>query len=203
MIIYKVTNKINGKVYIGQTISSLQTRKSQHLYESRKNSYIFHRAIRKYGFINFSWEVLCICESREELNEMEFHYIKQYHSYMREGGYNMNYGYYSIYELSDITRKKMSISKTGNKNPWYGKKRPEISDIHKGDKNCMRNPEIRKKFLKTYLLSDINNIEYIVNDLHLFCKEHNININSMYSISSTGKTIKGWKCSKLSEPDKE
>ena len=199
MIIYKVTNKVNQKVYIGQTRHTLSTRKSQHLYESNKSDYIFYKAIRKHGWDNFIWETVCECNTIEETIDLEFHYIKQYHSHMSEGGYNMTYGYDTIYEISDISREKMRLSKTGDKNPWYGKKRPDISLLHKGDNNCMRNPEVRKKFLKKYLLSDKNGIEYITDDIHLFCKEHNLSIGSMHSIASTGKTIKGWRCSKLSE----
>lgn len=54
-IIYKYTNKINGHIYIGQTTRPAQ-RKSQHK-NSKANDY-FHRAIRKYGFDNFKYEVL-------------------------------------------------------------------------------------------------------------------------------------------------
>lgn len=117
VIIYKSTNKINQKVYIGQTKHCLSLRKSQHLYESRRSDYIFYKAIRKYGWDSFIWETICRCNTREELVDMEFHYIKQYHSHMSEGGYNMTYGYDTIYEISEITRKKMSISKIGKKNP--------------------------------------------------------------------------------------
>ena len=56
MIIYKATNKINGKVYIGQTINSLEHRKSGHEREARyqkETSVYFHNALLKYGFYNF------------------------------------------------------------------------------------------------------------------------------------------------------
>ncbi len=83
MIIYKVTNTINGKCYIGQTKHTLSTRQSQHLYESKSDtSFVIYKAIRKYGWHNFTWQVLDnTCQTREELNEMEFHYIKQYQTH--------------------------------------------------------------------------------------------------------------------------
>jgi len=92
MVIYKATNKIDDKCYIGQTKKKLQTRIYDHL---RKSKYTdlnihFYNAIRKYGWDNFKWEVLCECESKRELDEMEFHYIKQYDSY--DNGYNMTLG---------------------------------------------------------------------------------------------------------------
>lgn len=56
MIIYKVTNIINNKIYIGQTIHSLNIRKSQH---ERSHEYgyktAFSNAIKKYGKENFIW----------------------------------------------------------------------------------------------------------------------------------------------------
>ena len=79
MIIYQVTNKVNGKNYIGQTIQKLSARKGGHKYEMKQGSNtIFYNAIRKYGWDNFSWCVIDdTCQSQDELNEMEYHYIKQ------------------------------------------------------------------------------------------------------------------------------
>lgn len=90
MIIYKATNKINNKSYIGQTIKSLRSRKSQHLADSIRKNYNFHKAIQKYGIDSFSWEILCECDSKEEMDEMEFHYIIQYDTY--RNGYNCTFG---------------------------------------------------------------------------------------------------------------
>lgn len=56
MIIYKVTNKINNKIYIGQTINSLEHRRKQHEKDCRRNKYYnnrFYNALIKYGFDNF------------------------------------------------------------------------------------------------------------------------------------------------------
>ena len=93
-IIYKVTNKINNKIYIGQTINSLTRRKTNHYAAARtkKDTLFFHKAIRKYGKDNFIWEVLKQADTREELNELECFYIKQYNSNNSEYGYNMTAG---------------------------------------------------------------------------------------------------------------
>ena len=64
MLIYKVTNNINGQIYIGQTTLSLEQRKYKHEQESRskyRKTVKFHNALLKYGFSNFTWEILKEC----------------------------------------------------------------------------------------------------------------------------------------------
>ena len=56
--IYKATNKVNGKVYIGKTSAKLSVRKRQHTSDtySKNSKTVFHSAIRKHGINNFEWE---------------------------------------------------------------------------------------------------------------------------------------------------
>lgn len=94
-VIYKVTNLINGKVYIGQTID-FQRRKRKHLSDARKNDVkdtsIFHRAIRKYGEDSFSWEIIEEVSS-EQLDDREKYWIQFFESYIEYNkGYNMTLG---------------------------------------------------------------------------------------------------------------
>lgn len=68
MIIYKVTNNLNGNVYIGQTSKTLEERRSKHEKESlteNRKTVKFHNALQKYGFENFTWEILKTCSSQE------------------------------------------------------------------------------------------------------------------------------------------
>ena len=51
--IYLITNKINGKQYIGQTVKTVQKRWSRHLADSKNFDFYFYKAIRKYGKENF------------------------------------------------------------------------------------------------------------------------------------------------------
>lgn len=94
MIIYKVTNLINGKIYIGQTKHSLEYRKNQHFREtkSKKDDMYFHRALYKYGFDNFQWEIIENITSIEDLNNKEIFYINLYNSTNRTKGYNRKLG---------------------------------------------------------------------------------------------------------------
>lgn len=87
--IYKITNLINGKVYIGKTERSIEKRFKEHLSDSKSDSINrpLHSAIKKYGFSNFKIELL---EETEECNEREMFWIKYYNSY--DCGYNATVG---------------------------------------------------------------------------------------------------------------
>ena len=91
--IYKIENLINGKKYIGQSVD-IQYRFRNHKSESfnpKSNSYntALHRAIRKYGIENFSFDVVEEC-SQEELCEREIYWIDYYGSFGK--GYNLTSG---------------------------------------------------------------------------------------------------------------
>ena len=89
--IYKITNIINGKSYIGQTISTINHRFSQHVYDSKnkKNSYmVIIRAIKKYGKENFKIEELAIAYNQKQLNFSEGFFINNFNTLV-PNGYNV------------------------------------------------------------------------------------------------------------------
>lgn len=93
--IYKATNTINNKVYIGQTVD-FERRKREHL--SAKNGVharcVFHKAIQKYGKENFEWEIIDTCETLNEALFLESIYISKYNSCTfvnNSNGYNIVY----------------------------------------------------------------------------------------------------------------
>lgn len=95
--IYKITNQVNGKVYIGQS-KNIKDRWRNHKtrafndYESNScYEYPLYRAIRKYGLENFSFEIIEECLP-SELNEREKYWIKYYDSFNLENGYNQTQG---------------------------------------------------------------------------------------------------------------
>lgn len=114
MIIYKVTNTKNGKVYIGQTRRSLAKRKSQHLTRALHSdrNHKLYLAMRKYGVESFKFEEICSVLSPEYLNELEAYFIAKYDSFRR--GYNMTEGGDSV---SEATAYKISLAKTGKSHP--------------------------------------------------------------------------------------
>lgn len=90
--IYKITNQLNQKIYIGQSCD-IERRWRDHrnsLYSSHCYDYPLYRAFRKYGLENFSFEVLEEC-SENELNNKEKDYIHEYKS-MVPNGYNQTLG---------------------------------------------------------------------------------------------------------------
>lgn len=119
MIIYKVTNQLDGKVYIGQTCMSLKRRKTVHYERAAAGSETnFHRALRKYTKEVFVWEILTTCLDKKDMNEKEQFYINQYDSF--KSGYNMTEGgdggltYKKGSELYHKIRHKLGKWKNGN-----------------------------------------------------------------------------------------
>lgn len=131
MIIYKITNNVNGKIYIGQTIRTLEERFAEH---KRNKKSLISKALKKYGTENFTIEQIDTAESIEELNELEFKYIKEYNC-ITPNGYNQCDGGGNTfgYHHSDDSKKRMSESRkgkyTGAENHFYGKHHTEESKI--------------------------------------------------------------------------
>jgi group I intron endonuclease len=91
MIVYRVTNKINRKVYIGKTKHSLLKRQKSHLKSGHRN--YFQLALKKYGAENFYWEILEDKITDEDLlNQKERYYIRLFKSNDRNFGYNLTEG---------------------------------------------------------------------------------------------------------------
>jgi group I intron endonuclease len=94
--IYKITNLINNKNYIGQSIN-IQRRLGEHKYRpfnEKDDGYNtpLYKAIRKYGLENFSFDIIEEC-SPDQLNAKEIFWIQHYNSYIKNGkGYNLTRG---------------------------------------------------------------------------------------------------------------
>ena len=94
MYIYKITNKINNKIYIGQVYNkTIQDRFKRHINEaSEKSKSYIGRAIYKYGKENFICELIDTASSLKELNEKEKYWISYYNSTNHNIGYNLTPG---------------------------------------------------------------------------------------------------------------
>jgi group I intron endonuclease len=113
MIIYKIENLINGKLYIGKTKKCLAIRKKEHLFSAKKEvNTVFYKAIRKYGEENFQFTEIISCDSNEKLNAWERLYIDFYDS-KTPNGYNMTNGGDGFSDPTGEIAKKISASKIG------------------------------------------------------------------------------------------
>lgn len=101
--IYLMTNKVNGKVYVGQTTTTIEHRMGQHFSnDKRSTTHVVKNAIRKYGKDAFEVSELFRTDAKTKnelvsiLNEKEKEYILQYHSLVSENGYNVDKGGSSV-----------------------------------------------------------------------------------------------------------
>lgn len=115
--IYLISNDINNKLYVGKTVSTIDTRYNKHISEAftQYSEYAIHRAMRKYGINHFKVTEIEQC-SLEEVSDREKYWIKYYDSYNNgynetQGGEgNLKYDYDIIYSLflSGMTQKEIA-----------------------------------------------------------------------------------------------
>src|ERR1700722_15383875 len=99
-IIYKLTNNINGKVYIGQTTREMDVRVNEHFNHSGKQCRYLKSAIQKYGKENFVPVLLDTADSKSDLDLKEIGYIEFYKSDDSNFGYNLTKGGSKVTEFS-------------------------------------------------------------------------------------------------------
>jgi group I intron endonuclease len=139
--IYVIRNKINGKLYVGQTTKNLSIRFQSHWKESKrtdKPQRAVCKALRKYGFESFEIRPIDIvkCETpkqlKEELDLKEIHFIKIYDTMNRKVGYNLTLGGGGPlgHIVSEDVRKRTSNTMKGVKKSEEMRKK--LSQYHTG-----------------------------------------------------------------------
>lgn len=118
-IIYKATNVINGKSYIGQSIH-FNIRLGQHKRRSKYEDTLLYRAIRKYGWENFKWEILYKNIPEEMLNVAEICAIYVHDTFY--SGYNNTLGGEDNPAKYSEVKKKISQALKGRKHTEEHKK---------------------------------------------------------------------------------
>jgi hypothetical protein len=170
--IYRATNKINGKMYIGFD-SKWPRRRTQHkqLYEN-KDTY-FYRAIRKNGWENFEWDI--IYQEKEDITDlsecntltvMEPLFIREYNTcvaFENSNGYNLTIGGEGVVhnEIINAKKKKKYLDNFGYDNPF---KCPEIKEKAKTTKitlygSYINTDKMRETKLERYGNKNYNNRE--------------------------------------------
>lgn len=226
MIIYKVTNKINGKMYVGCTTKTLKARKRGHVSESRgRCCHAIHKAIKYYGENNFDWEVIDKALTQQEMFDKETYYIQFYDTYKNGynstlGADNTTLGYRFNDEQKEYFREIRAGKNNGNYNHKWSKEQKKnasitmkrIADEHKanGIINPAKRPEVREK-IRNGKIGELNphackwcvtspdETEYVfTGGLKRFLKEHHVNYSMMLRVINGKKSNhKGWKIRKV------
>lgn len=194
--IYKITNKINNKIYIGQSID-IDRRKSDHIRDLNKNknhNSHFQNSWNKYGQDNFTFEVIHIVDNSEELNYWETYYIQLYNSTDPDKGYNFTYGGDNP-SASELYRKEMRIRLRGMNSKLTDEEvrhikllmfclmdRKEISDIFNISRKALTQISIGHSF--DYILPELN--DKIHNLKQCLINERNSKILELFD---SGKSI--------------
>jgi len=156
MYVYLITNLVNGKNYVGQTVNEPTIRWGQHKSDAIGTSMCsIHMALRKYGINNFQFEVIDESASDlDELNDLEDFYVSFYDTFkgigynMTSGGDNALHSKETIEKLRQAnlgkimpeeTRKKISQSLTGHSHSEESKKK--MSEAGKGRKHSEESKE--------------------------------------------------------------
>lgn len=173
--IYKITNLINNKIYIGQTTESINKRWIRHCQRNSNCTYL-GRAIQKYGKENFSIEEIDNAIDFQELNSKEEQWIKYFKTLDINYGYNIRSGGANpkhseetkkkigdsnrgktLPKLSDDRKKAISLRTSGKNNPMYGSIMPEehkqkLIAINQNRKGTWKRSDENKQKIRNTLL---------------------------------------------------
>lgn len=122
--IYCITNKVNGKKYIGQT-TKFKKRFEKYKWNDFPNEHL-KSAFEKYGKENFEIIILIVCKNSDDLDMYETKLIQHYKTTNNLYGYNKDSGGKKNKKHSEETKQKMSNSVKGEKNPNFGNHKPKV-----------------------------------------------------------------------------
>lgn len=203
MIIYKAINTENGKVYIGKTTKTLPERIKAHKYRYKKTDTVFYRAIRKYSFDKFRWEVIKTCKTTEELNLAEIEYIKE-----NIDGYNIAKGgdggdtisnhprldeikrgvseFHKGKKLTEEHKNKISEAHKGMEKPWSVENGKKMAESNIGKKSKLKGVKLSEEH-KNNISKSLKGIKK-----EPFSEEHKKNLSKSHkgrSNPNKGKTL--------------
>ena len=175
MFIYKITNTINNKIYIGQVYNkTIQDRFMRHISAASPNSPSYlGRAIYKYGKENFIVEEIDKASSLEELNKKEIFWIKFFNSIGKNIGYNLTLGGDGVNTYLCKTEEELKLIKE------------KISKANSGKNNGM------SKQIKALNINTNQIIHF--NTLNEACKYFNIKQKGIFIKYCNGNAKRFWR----------
>jgi len=136
IVVYKITNIVNNKIYIGST-NNFTVRKQQHIWSLKNKKHrncLLQRAWDRYGNENFVFEILEEIKNPEEILIREQFFLDLFKSYDRNIGYNINIiaGSNIGFKMPDSAKEKLRLINLGKKHSEETKRK--ISEVQKGKK---------------------------------------------------------------------
>jgi group I intron endonuclease len=180
-LVYKLTNSINGKCYIGISSRAVDVRWMEHVARMRsgeRKSNRLYTALAKYGPENFKIEVIAYAFSEEEVRALETHYIKKFNSYLK--GYNCNLGGHGFLHFPEHIKRKISKAQKGK--IISAESRAKMSKAKLGDSRCAKkfgvhlNKGAENPRAKSYLVQFPDGTVHVVKGMRAFCREHKLTL---------------------------
>ncbi len=198
--VYKITNIINNKVYVGSTCNSLYKRLHLHLMSLRNNKHFskhLQRAWNKYGEENFKFEIIEICSTKEETLQKEEFYINSLQSFIENKGYN-------IYQFAHTTKGNKWSKEAKDRRKGFGKGKTLSLDTRKKQSIAAKGRivkestriKLRNLYINPIVMMDLDGT-YIREFRN--CKEASLYFNLIPSgyvcsvLSGKRKTCKGYR----------
>jgi group I intron endonuclease len=206
--IYKITNTVNNKIYIGFTSKSVDNRFNDHINRINKPEQAIHYAMAKYGINNFIIEsIYQSLDKQHTKNVMEGYFIKEYQSHVDLGhGYNMSDGGDGVVNPSKTTRHKQGSANRGKKrgppsdstraligiaNSKKTRTQAEKDHLSKINTGKKQSVESRLKRSKEWLVTSPSGELFNIINLSQFCRDKNLDRGL------TVANCHGWRCVRL------
>lgn len=183
-IVYKLTNSINGKSYIGITSRTLDARWFEHLERTRQGkrpSNRLYAALAKYGPKAFRREVIARAASEDEVRRLETYYITKFDTY--RNGYNCNLGGVGFLKFPEHIKVKIGLAQKGK--IISAESKAKMSKAKLGDPKCATNfGEHTQKGAanpraKEWLVRFPDGTDKRIKGLRAFVREHGLNMRHL------------------------
>jgi len=186
MVVYKIVNIVNNKLYFGVTKCDLKKRWNEHKCKSRSGKSHLYCSIRKYGIDNFIIEEVFKCNTESEMYELEVDMIKKYQTNNPLFGYNNSIGGEVSSKGKKLSKETKSIiskfQKERVRNPHSKETKDKMSKSAKGrDMSiAIKNSAIKRKGQKAHNICKVS--KYTLNNV--FLEEFN-------SLTDAAKNVNG------------